>query len=584
MKNIQFSINKVINIIKKILIPIWFSFFTISLSSCSAFNKDAISTNYTCVRCTYDSTSNMTKIVWYSTIKNESPIDIKEVNFSFDLYEETSFIRTTGYVNYQLDIKHGKTNSGNRSFTTIGHITNAEVSTWYATFSTFWETYEGWMIAGIVATSLLSIVYIAFMILEDADFEDFLCIFLEYPWLFLLLIPYVGVGVYSYITSSWIPIVIAVISLFATIILILTAHLMRFIVYSILDAIPNNKHKIDANDKQIVKINKDKDFSSFTLAELKEYCRNNRIKGYSGLSKNELIEYIANYNNQDIQNKVKPRKINKTFNSNITFESIAGLSKAKEVFREKVVLPFEHPELFEKFGKKAGGGILLYGLPGTGKTMFAEAAANELEALFIPIKCSDIKSKWYGESEQNIKNVFKKARQAERAIIFFDEFEAIGSKRTDSSDNLNNSIVPEILAEMQGVGTNDGKSTIIVIAATNKPWMLDSAFLRPGRFDEKILIPLPDFEARKKLFEIQLLMVPIEKDIDFNHLANITLGFNGADIKEFCEKLKMSAIKRTLEKGEEQSIGMEDVLNVQKEIKSSVSNDDVEQLAIFEQQ
>ena len=267
---------------------------------------------------------------------------------------------------------------------------------------------------------------------------------------------------------------------------------------------------------------------------------------------------------------------------NIRFDDIAGLETAKEAFREKVVLPFEHPEIYEKFGKKAGGGILLYGLPGTGKTMFAEAASNEVNALFIPVKCSDIKSKWYGESEQKVKDIFKKARKAERAIIFFDEFEAIGAKRTESSDNGNNDLVPQILAEMQGVGSSLSKSTIVVIAATNKPWSIDSAFMRPGRFDEKIYIPLPDKVARKKLFEIQLSKLPVADDLDYDYLVEITEGFNGADIKEVCEKLKMSAIKDSLEKGEEQTIGMDDVKRIENSIKSSVSNEDIVRLELFE--
>lgn len=213
--------------------------------------------------------------------------------------------------------------------------------------------------------------------------------------------------------------------------------------------------------------------------------------------------------------------------------------------------------------------------------MFAEAASNELNALFIPIKCSDIKSKWYGESERNVKAIFNKARNAERAIIFFDEFEAIGAKRTDDN-NCNNDLVPAILAEMQGIGSSRSKSTIMVIAATNKPWAIDSAFMRPGRFDEKMLIPLPDFEARKKLFEIQLFNLPVADDLDYEYLANITEGFNGADIKEVCEKMKMSAIKDSLEKGMEQKISMDIVKKIEKDIKSSVSNEDIVQLQAFE--
>lgn len=135
---------------------------------------------------------------------------------------------------------------------------------------------------------------------------------------------------------------------------------------------------------------------------------------------------------------------------------------------------------------------------------------------------------------------------------------------------------------MQGVGSSKSKTIIVVIAATNKPWAIDSAFLRPGRFDEKIFIPLPDFEARKKLFEIQLSHLPISDDLDFEYLAKITDGFNGADIKETCEKLKMSAIKESLEKGSEQIIDMDNVHKIEKDIKSSVSNDDIAQLQLFE--
>jgi transitional endoplasmic reticulum ATPase len=257
------------------------------------------------------------------------------------------------------------------------------------------------------------------------------------------------------------------------------------------------------------------------------------------------------------------------------------LEEAKEAFREKVILPFEHREFFEKYGKKVGGGILLYGLPGTGKTMFAEACSNELNALFIPVKCSDIKSKWYGESEDNVKKIFSKARKAERAIIFFDEFEAIGAKRTDNADNGNNDLVPQILAEMQGVGNSNSKAVIMVIAATNKPWAIDSAFLRPGRFDEKIYIPLPDFEARRKMFELKLKGTPVDQ-LDFDELARVSDGFNGADITEFCEKLKMEAIKETLSSGEEHKITMKDVEKIKGKIQSSVSNEDVAELFEFE--
>lgn len=246
-------------------------------------------------------------------------------------------------------------------------------------------------------------------------------------------------------------------------------------------------------------------------------------------------------------------------------------------------MPLQHPEIYAKYGKKVGGGILLYGLPGTGKTMFAEAASNELNALFIPIKCSDIKSKWYGESEQNVKNIFAKARKASKVILFFDEFEAIGAKRTDNGDNGNNDLVPQILAEMQGVGSSTSKSMIMVIAATNKPWAIDSAFLRPGRFDEKIYIPLPDFTARKKLFELKLSKIPTD-NVDLDYLSNITEGYNGADIEEFVEKLKQTAINESIKSGKDHLINMDDIKKVETTMHSSVSKEDIERLKEFQSQ
>ena len=168
---------------------------------------------------------------------------------------------------------------------------------------------------------------------------------------------------------------------------------------------------------------------SFSKEDLVDWCRDNELSGYSKLNKTELVAFIMNSKNEGENSteasttEKQPLKVNKssTNKKGITFDDIAGLETAKTAFKEKVVMPMKHKELYEKFGKKVGGGILLYGLPGTGKTMFAEAASNELDALFIPVKCSDIKSKWYGESEQKVKEIFNKARKAKNAIIFFDE-------------------------------------------------------------------------------------------------------------------------------------------------------------------
>jgi transitional endoplasmic reticulum ATPase len=153
--------------------------------------------------------------------------------------------------------------------------------------------------------------------------------------------------------------------------------------------------------------------------------------------------------------------------SNITFSSIAGLHEAKQAFENKIILPFKHPEIFNKYRVKKGGGILLYGLPGTGKTMFAQAAANEISAKFYSIKCSDIMNEYYGKSEANIREVFNEARKNPVSIIFFDEFEALAAKRRESQ-HYSPTTAQEILAQMQGFEKNQNQ-TLLVIAATNCP-------------------------------------------------------------------------------------------------------------------
>jgi transitional endoplasmic reticulum ATPase len=209
----------------------------------------------------------------------------------------------------------------------------------------------------------------------------------------------------------------------------------------------------------------------------------------------------------------------------------------------KVIYPRKHPELYDTFKKRSGGGILLYGLPGTGKTLIAEAIAHETNATFFPVKCSDLGSKWFGETEQNIRDIFAAAKEAENAVIFFDEIEAYASNRRDNSAMERS--VPEFLTQMQGIGASEERDRILVIGATNKPWRLDGAFLRPGRFDEKIYVPLPCDEARKQIMQLKLKGVPND-GIDLDSFVNRTEGYNGADIDYLCEKAKEFAIKRVL--------------------------------------
>ena len=256
-----------------------------------------------------------------------------------------------------------------------------------------------------------------------------------------------------------------------------------------------------------------------------------------------------------------------------TFDDIAGLDNVKSAVLYKAIYPHKYPELYKKFKKRMGGGILLYGLPGTGKTLIAEAIAHETGATFFPVKCSDLGSKWFGETEQNIKALFESAREAKNAVIFFDEIEAYATNRRDNS--AMERTVPEFLSQMQGVGESQNNNRILIIGATNKPWRLDGAFLRPGRFDEKIYVPLPDEKARRKIISDRMKDVPKEEGIDFENLSKIIEGYNGADVDYLCEKAKEFALHRVIKsKDTQELITKADFNKALKSVKSSVLETD----------
>jgi transitional endoplasmic reticulum ATPase len=216
----------------------------------------------------------------------------------------------------------------------------------------------------------------------------------------------------------------------------------------------------------------------------------------------------------------------------IRFDDVAGLEDVKEDIRLRMIYPFEHRDLAEKFGIRAGGGVLLYGPPGTGKTMLARATAGEIDAAFFKISPADILSKWVGEAEQNIQKLFEAAASEERSIVFIDEIEALVPARRDEGSSVMQRVVPQILQGMEGF--EKSKNPILFMGATNVPWQLDPAVLRPGRFDEKVYIPLPDLAARRKMLEIYLGKRPVDEGVDLDALAARLEGYSGADIKYLC--------------------------------------------------
>ncbi|MEX2705225.1 MAG: CDC48 family AAA ATPase [Candidatus Freyrarchaeum guaymaensis] len=232
---------------------------------------------------------------------------------------------------------------------------------------------------------------------------------------------------------------------------------------------------------------------------------------------------------------------------NVTWEDIGGLDDVKKQLIEAVEWPLKYPNLFRHMQANPPKGILLYGPPGTGKTLLAKAVAHESEANFISVKGPEFLSKWVGESEKAVRETFRKARQAAPCIIFFDEIDSITPVRGgDFGDShVTERIISQILTELDGLEELKG---VTVIAASNRPDIIDPALLRPGRFDQLIYIPLPDLETRKKIFEVHLRGKPLAGDVDIDRLAEQTDGYSGADIAAVCNEAVMAAIREYIAK------------------------------------
>jgi len=229
----------------------------------------------------------------------------------------------------------------------------------------------------------------------------------------------------------------------------------------------------------------------------------------------------------------------------VTWADIGGLEEVQQLLREAVELPLTTPEAFRRLGITPPKGILLYGPPGTGKTILAKAVASESQANFITAKGSELLSKWYGESEQRIAEVFRRARQVAPAVVFLDELDALVPRRGSvlGEPHATERIVNQMLAEMDGLEELRG---VVVIGATNRPDLVDPALLRPGRFDELIYVPVPDQGARLAIFRIHTRTMPLGPDVDLEKLAAATAGYTGADIAEVCRKAGRIALREAL--------------------------------------
>ena len=292
----------------------------------------------------------------------------------------------------------------------------------------------------------------------------------------------------------------------------------------------------------------------FVGADLASLCRE---AGYNALrsaflgesiEKGEISVEGIRINTVDFQaalNTIRPsamREVMVQVPADITWDQIGGLEEVKRLIIESVVYGVQKADAYKAVGIHPAKGLLLYGPPGTGKTLLAKAVANQCGANFIAVRGPEVRSKWFGESEEKIRFIFSKAREVAPAVIFFDEVDAIASARGRDASGLTDSLVNQLLTEMDGIETLEN---VFVIAATNASDLLDPALLRPGRFDLQIYVPLPDELARKSIFCVHTRQMPLAKNVDVDNLAHHTEDCSGADIAEICRLAALSALRES---------------------------------------
>ena len=277
-------------------------------------------------------------------------------------------------------------------------------------------------------------------------------------------------------------------------------------------------------------------------------------------------------NNKDFNSafrEITPTAMREVFveSPNVRWDDVGGLEETKEALKEAVEWPLKNPEVFKRMGINPPKGVLLNGPPGCGKTLLARAVATESEANFISVRGPEVFSKWVGESEKAIREIFRKARMAAPSIIFFDEFDALVPRRGMgiSDSRVSERVISQILTEMDGL---IALQNVLVIAATNRPDIIDPAVLRPGRFDRIIFVPSPDKEARLKILKIHTRGMPLAKEVDLADLARGTAGYSGADLEALCREAAINALRKDMAS---KQVTLEDFMSSMKEILPSIT-------------
>ncbi len=263
----------------------------------------------------------------------------------------------------------------------------------------------------------------------------------------------------------------------------------------------------------------------------------------------------------------------------VTFSDVAGLETVKEQIRLKLLYPFTHPALAKQYGIQPGGGILLYGPPGTGKTLIARAVAGEIKAAFFTIKPSEIMSQWVGVAEQNIARLFVESRKYPVSVIFIDEMEALAPRRRTSNSTVMQRVVPQLLAELDGFEKRE--TALLFIGATNEPWAIDSAVLRPGRLDRLIYVPPPDLSARLRILELNLRGISLAEGTSLEAVASQAEGFSGADMSALAHRTRERVFFEAIQDGHARLIGQADFQAVLQDMHSSIEGQDLEMFKRF---